>query len=66
MKKTGYILLLAGLTYSLATAGYFRTWPNALGATILLLSGATFLIVGMRREGPRDEELPTAESRRSR
>ncbi|MGC1274032.1 MAG: hypothetical protein WBC44_10020 [Planctomycetaceae bacterium] len=66
MKKTGFILLLAGLTYGLATIGYFQTWTNALGAAFLLIAGTIILTVGMRREGPRDEELPTADARRSR
>ena len=66
MKKTGFILLLAGLTYGLATIGYLPSWPNALGAAVLLVAGTIILVAGMRREGTRDEELPTAEARRSR
>ena len=64
MKKTGFILFLAGLTYGLATLGYLRSWPNALGALFLMVVGAGLLLAGMLREGPRDEELPTADARR--
>lgn len=64
MKKAGFILLLAGLTYGVASLGYFRSWPNAAVALLLMASGAALLIAGMRRSGPRDEELPTAEARR--
>ena len=66
MKKTGFILFLAGLTYGLATLGTLPTWPHALGAILLGLAGAVVLFLGMRREGTRDEELPTADARRSR
>ena len=66
MKKTGFILLLAGLTSGLATIGYFQTWTNALGTAFLLIAGAITLAAGMLREGTRDEELPTAEARRSK
>ena len=61
LKKAGFILFIAGLTLGLAAVGYFRSWPWGIAALLLTLAGAALLVVGMRRSGPRDEELPTAD-----
>ena len=61
LKKSGFILLIAGATLALAAVSYLRSWPAGVAALVAMVAGVGLLVVGMYRSGPRDEELPTAE-----
>lgn len=61
LKKSGFLLLIAGATLALAAAGYLHSWPAGIAALVAMVAGAVLLATGMYRSGPRDEELPTAE-----
>jgi len=63
LKKSGFLLLIAGATLALAlaAAGYLHSWPAGVAALATMVVGVALLATGMYRSGPRDEELPTAE-----